>query len=60
MPDEVNNAVAALVNALNDAGLGKVRGCTIDLQDGPEQPYRVVIEDRELPVPGVATVPPRV
>lgn len=59
MTEDVNNAVAALVNAIYDADLGTVRAVQVHIQDSGEHPYQVTVTEEELPLAGLATTAPR-
>jgi hypothetical protein len=55
--EDIGKALAAAVSAAEACDLGTVQSLHVDVQDSGELPYRVVVLEEELPIPGVATIP---
>jgi len=58
MDQAIKDAAAALVDAINDAGLATPRRVSIDLQANGQHPIRIEVADDDFNVVGVAITPP--
>jgi hypothetical protein len=55
MLDEVADAVAALIDVLQDGEYASATALTVDITQGTEHPFRIVLPEEQYPVPGIAS-----